>query len=229
MLYMDTQRLQNLVKYRRYTVMDREWRLVNGTELYRMMEDPGQTTNLVDAYPEVAARLAAGYDKWWQSFVDEGVNERYAYIRAGTPYENPVRICSHDMLTGDLGFAWHQHGVAEATQATGIWKVEIVNGGEYTIGLRRFPRESGLAINAEFAAAAQPARLESAMPASNNVGFKEAILSIAHVHETLEIGEGDEEVTFHMKLPEGKYDLEARLLDAAGRMYPAYFVYIEKL
>ncbi|WP_299668857.1 arylsulfatase [uncultured Polaribacter sp.] len=38
-LYMDTQRMQNLIKYRTYTVMDDDWRLVNGDELYNMKND----------------------------------------------------------------------------------------------------------------------------------------------------------------------------------------------
>jgi hypothetical protein len=32
-----------------------------------------------------------------------------------------------------------------------------------------------------------------------------------------------------MKLPRGKFDMEARLMDQEGRVYPAYFIYIEKL
>jgi hypothetical protein len=32
-----------------------------------------------------------------------------------------------------------------------------------------------------------------------------------------------------MKLPAGKFDMEARLLDREGRVCPSYFVYIEKL
>ena len=228
-LYMDTQRLQNLVKYRRYSVMDKEWRLINGNELYHVTRDLGQTHNVIGQYPEVAARLAVGYEKWWQSIMDEGVNERYAYIKAGTPYENPVRICSHDLLTGNLGHAWHQYGAARATQASGRWKVEIVNGGGYSISLRRFPRESGLAINAEFPAAEKPVELDRAMPASREAGFEEAFLYIADFSKTIKINEGDQEVTFQMKLPAGKYDMEARLIDSEGRISPSYFVYIEKL
>lgn len=228
-LYMDTQRLQNLVKYRKYAVMDRDWRLVNGTELYNMDEDLGQTNNVIDQHPEVASRLAQGYERWWQSFVDEGVNQRYAYIKAGTPYENPVRICSHDLLTAELGHAWHQYGAVRATQASGRWKVDIVNSGSYKISLRRFPVESGLEINAEFPAAEQPVELASAMPESRQVDFREAFLYIAGFKKTLEIGAGDEEVTFNLELPGGKFDMEARLIDTEGRVYPSYFVYIEKL
>lgn len=228
-LYMDTQRLQNLVKYRKYSVMDREWRLVNGDELYYMPEDPGQSNNVIAQHPMEAARLDEGYESWWHSFVEEGVNERYAYIRAGTSYENPVRVCSHDMMAGDNGFAWHQYGAVEAKPARGIWKIEIAAGGEYTISLRRFPRESGLGFNARFPAAPRPEELASSMPASNHMDFHGAFLCIADFMETAPIGPETEEVTFNMHLPPGKFDMEAHLTDKAGRVYPAYLVYIEKL
>lgn len=50
-LYLDTQRLLNLVKYKNYTVMDDNWRLVNGKELYDMRTDLGQTTNVITSHP----------------------------------------------------------------------------------------------------------------------------------------------------------------------------------
>jgi len=228
-LYMDTQRLQNLVKYKQYSVMDKDWRLVNGNELYNVTKDLGQTENVIGQYPEVAARLADGYEKWWESITGEGVNERYAYIKAGTPYENPVRICSHDLLSGNPGHAWHQYGAVTAVRGGGVWKIEIVTGGEYAITLRRFPVESKLEFNASFPAAEKPRRLDRAMPESNNVGFSEAYLYIADFKKIAQITEQMEEVSFTMYLPEGKFDMEARLIDKTGHVYPSYFVYIEQL
>lgn len=228
-LYMDTQRLLNLIKYRKYSVMDKEWRLVNGSELYRITEDLGQTDNLIEDFPEVADRLSTGYEMWWQSILSENVLERNAYIKAGSPYENPTRICSHDLMTGKAGMNWHQFGAVQAGPGTGIWKVEVVQDGEYSISLRRFPRESELGINSEFPAVEMNQEVENPMPASNNVGFTSAYLSIADFNKELSIGESDEEITYNMHLSEGKYDMEASLIDAAGRIYPSYFVYIEKL
>jgi len=52
----------------------------------------------IEQHPEAAARLAEGYEKWWQSIMAEGPNERYAYLKAGSPKENPIRISAHDVL-----------------------------------------------------------------------------------------------------------------------------------
>ncbi len=228
-LYMDTQRLQNLVKYKNYTVMDNNWRLINGTELYDMSIDRGQTQNVIKEHPIEAEKLAAGYEKWWQSFMDEGVNERYAYIKVGSPHENPSRISAHDMLTGKFGHAWHQYGAANATQSTGRWKIEFVEDGDYKISLCRFPRESGLSINETFPAQKPQIELERTFPASVKSDFTQAYIYVADLEKTSKIEAGQKEVSFTGKIAAGKYDMEAQLIDKDGRVYPAYYVYIEKL
>jgi len=227
-LHMDTQRLQNLVKYKTYTVMDDNWRLVNGDELYNVTEDLEQKNNIIEQHPEVAARLAVGYENWWQSFMDEGVNEKYAYIKVGSDYENPSRISAHDMLTGKHAHAWHQQGAIVASQATGRWKIEFVEDGEYTISLRRFPRESGLAINTTFPAQEKQIELDRTNPASVKTDFTNAYLYVANISKSQKITEGQDEVTFKAEIPAGKYDMEAQLIDELGRVHPAYYVYIEK-
>ncbi len=228
-LYMDTQREQNLIKYKAYTVMDQNWRLVDGDKLYYMPEDRGQETNVISEHPEIAARLAAGYETWWQSFLDDGVTERYAYFKIGAPEENPVKLCSHDHIVGRYTNAWHQSGVIEPTPSTGKWKVEFVEDGEYTFALRRFPRESGLPINATFAAEEDRPEIDRGLPASVKDDFTKAYLYVADKTKEIEIKAGDEEVTFKAKIPAGKYDLEAHLVDSVGRIYPAHYAYIEKL
>ncbi|MDH4203668.1 MAG: arylsulfatase [Phycisphaerae bacterium] len=228
-LYVDTQRVQNLVKYKNYSVMNNHWRLVNGKELYNVTKDRGQRNNVIDQHPDVVARLAAGYEKWWQSFMDEGADQRYAYIKVGSPHENPSRISSHDMMTGKFGH-WHQQHAARASQAEGIWKVEFVEDGHYTVTLRRFPRESGLGINETFPEQEKTIELDEVMPASTKTDFVKAFLSVADFNnQTSEIKPRQEEVTFKAYIPAGKYDMEAQLIDKDGRVYPAYYIYIERL
>lgn len=228
-LYMDTQREQNLIKYKKYTVMDKDWRLVDGNKLYNITEDRAQEKNIIDDNPEVAARLAEGYERWWDSFLDDKVDERYAYIKVGSPKENPSKICAHDMIVGRYSPAWHQNGAIEGATSGGSWKIEFVEGGEYTITLRRFPRESGLAINATFPAQKERIELDKTAPAGVKNDFTQARLYVANHTKDQDIKEGQEEVTFKVKMPSGKFDLEAQLLDVAQHVHPAYYVYIEKI
>ncbi len=228
-LYMDTQRKQNLIKYKQYTVMDDNWRLVNGNELYDINHDLIQAKNVIEEYPEVASRLAEGYEKWWASIMSDSPNERHAYIKVGSPKENPSRLSSHDMLTGKHGSMWHQRGAALGVQATGRWKIEVVEDGDYQISLRRFPRESGLAINATFPALERTIRNDQPMPASIKSDFEKAYLYVADWEDEKDISTNQNEVVFTGKMSAGKYDMEAQLIDKDGRIHPAYYVYIEKI
>ena len=161
--------------------------------------------------------------------MDEGVDQRYAYIKVGSPHENPSRISSHDMMTGKFGH-WHQRNAARASQAEGIWKVEFVEDGQYTVTLRRFPRESGLRINETFPKQEKTIELDEVMPASTKTDFVKAFLSVADFNnQTAEIKPRQEEVTFKGYIPAGKYDMEAQLIDKDDRVYPAYYIYIERL
>jgi len=228
-LYMDTQRKQNLIKYKTYTVMDDHWRLVNGDELYNVSVDLGQTKNVIEEYVDVADRLAEGYEHWWSSIMSEGPNERYAYIKVGSPKENPSRISAHDMLTGRHAGSWHQDGASKAVQASGRWKIEFVEDGEYAISLRRFPRESKLEINAVFPPQEKVIELQKTLAGSEKKDFEEAFLYVANIEKKLKIEEGQSEVTFTQRVPAGKYDMEAQLIDIDGKVHPAYYVYIEKI
>ena len=228
-LYVDTQRMINLTKYKDYAVMDDNWRLVNGNKLYDMRNDLKQEKNVIAQYPKEAARLAQGYETWWTSIEQENINDRYAYIKVGAPQENPSCLMSHDLLTGKLENAWHQYGAIEAVQATGIWKVHFVADGKYKISLRRFPRESSLKINATFPEGQKERRLQEVTPASTKSDFAEAFLYVAKHKKTQEIKGDAEEVTFELDMAAGKYDLQAELIDKVGRVHPAYYLYIEKI
>jgi len=56
------------------------------------MISPGRTKKA-----EVPSYLK-GYENWWQSIMAEEPNERYGYIKVGSPMENPSRISAHDMF-----------------------------------------------------------------------------------------------------------------------------------
>jgi NADPH:quinone reductase-like Zn-dependent oxidoreductase len=57
----------------------------------------------------------------------------------------------------------------------------------------------------------------------------EAYLYVANLEKEIKIEAGQEEVSFTGKIPAGKYDMEAQLIDKDGRVHPAYYIYIEKL
>ena len=62
-------------KYADCAVRNERFRLVNNAELYDIINDPGETTNIIDQHPDVAAKLRAAYDRWWDEVLPCMVNE----------------------------------------------------------------------------------------------------------------------------------------------------------
>ncbi|MEM7316871.1 MAG: arylsulfatase, partial [Planctomycetota bacterium] len=147
-LVTDSQRVKDPIKWRKSAVMTSQWRLVNGKELYDMSSDPGQKSNVASGHPEVVARLTAFYDAWWEELLPTFSNATAIYL--GHPGENPARLTSHDWITTG-STPWNQGHVRRATNGdrnTGFWNVEVIEDGNYTFRLRRWPEETDMPINA---------------------------------------------------------------------------------
>lgn len=62
-------------KFKNCSIRNSRFRLVNNQELYDLAADPGETTDVIEQYPYVAATLRVAYDEWWESILPRLVNE----------------------------------------------------------------------------------------------------------------------------------------------------------
>jgi arylsulfatase len=79
---------RTLAKYYGASVRTQRWRLVyemdgQGPWLSDISQDPGERKNLINEYPEVAQRLKADFDSWWDSTEVLLVNEGLPRLRPG--------------------------------------------------------------------------------------------------------------------------------------------------
>jgi len=61
-------------KYKKFAVRNERWRLVNN-QLYDIVNDPGETTDVAAEHPKVAAELLSAFDTWWDEVRPMMVNE----------------------------------------------------------------------------------------------------------------------------------------------------------
>ena len=226
----DSQRVQDPIKWKSSSVMTRRWRLIDGKELYDMNIDPGQKTDVAVNHPNVVARLRGDYDVWWESL--QPAFEKFATITLGHPSDNPAQLTAHDWLTGNLGVPWHQSAIREAKLGygyTGIWAVKIAEAGDYKLTLRRWPRETGLDMDAPLA----PGKPVDGLKAFRETPGKSLKLKTATVKVGDQTSEkqvtGGEGTTFNMTLPEGKTFIEAYFHTEDDEQLGAYYVIVEKL
>ena len=209
----DSQRVEKPQKWRRCAVMTDRWRLVNGKELYDINEDPGQQNNIADEHPEVVGELREEYSRWWEDASDRF--DEYCRIVLGSENENPARLTCHDWHEPEGRIPWNQGLVRRRTDSNGFWAVHVLQDGQYSIELRRFPREADMAINAE------PENGEGINP-------QEARLAIGGVDQTKPVPEGAKGVSFDVQLAAGDTRLRTWLKGPEGSR-GAYYVYVRRL
>jgi hypothetical protein len=229
-IVVDSQRLENIVRWRQAAVMTEQWRLVNPSadgdrsklELYDIRQDPGQQRNLAAQNPKIVDRLNRDYDIWWKE-TSQRANESVRIV-LGNPAADPVTLTSHDWHGGDgADKTWNQHLIRQGPEANGYWTVDVEKAGRYRIELRRWPKELDLPINAPYHDAT-PNR-ESAKGAA--VSAVKARLKIGDFEKTMPVESGDKGAVFTAQLERGTAELQTWLFSQDGTERGAYYVYVE--
>jgi arylsulfatase A-like enzyme len=216
------------------TVMSERWRLVDGRQLYDIDADPSQATNVHSKHPEVVARLSAYYDELWADI--EPTFKDIAEIPLGDPRAKSVALNYHDCMARHM--FWYQDGIRRtgtkivaqgAKRPAAFWPVNVVADGEYTVELRRWPKELGAAIHADVPPG-EPVYGRAAQRTTPGVGFPavEAILDIGKQRLTEAVSEDDAGVTFRVKLAKGSQRLSARFVGVKGNSLDVYYVYVTR-
>lgn len=233
----DSQRVMDPIKWRGSAVMSEQYRLINGKELYDIDADPGQTKNLSKELPEVVAKMRAFYDGWWAEL--EPTFSQTTEIYLGHP-ENPVStLTAHDWIQkvyppwnqGTIRTnGWQKKG-KENPKHVGFWAVKVVSDGKYRISVRRWPAESGVAINASLPAGENVPGADKAFRTNpgNAIGATAATLRIdGNDLETKPVTEGASEVVFETELKKGSYKLAPFFTVKTGEL-GAYYTIVSKV
>ncbi len=89
-------------KYGACAVRSQRFRLVNNRELYDILNDPGEKTNVIDKHPDAVAAMRKAYDQWWSEVLPAMVNED-----APVPKENPFKALYRKQAASEKGIpAW---------------------------------------------------------------------------------------------------------------------------
>ena len=186
-------------------VLTRRWRLVNGEELYDIVQDPGQTRDLSGEHRNLVSELRSLYELWWRD-VTKRLDE-YTEIPVGAESEDPVRLTSFDWYTGGPP---NQRVMLEAPTegpwVDGFWALEVVRAGRYRITLMELPPEAGHPINGSV-----------------------ADLQIGTQRRSRPVPRGATSVALELDLDCGKTTMRAGFSTPDGLRRGAYFAYVRRL
>jgi arylsulfatase A-like enzyme len=193
------------------------WRWLENRALYDLTADPLQEHDVADRNPEVAARMRAHLDRWWDGVKDR-VNEPGRVV-IGSPAENPARLTACEWW--DV-FVDQQAQVRRGVRRNGVWHLEVAEAGEYEFELRRWPREAGVPLSAGL-----PARPHAfgEFPPGTALPVARARVRAGTQEAAADVGPADEAAVFRLRLPAGPLELRTWFDDASGReLAGAYYV-----
>ena len=224
-LVIDTQRNQLPEKGRNPAVMQGDWRLVNGLELYNTSDDPGQLNNIAAEHQQKVKSLQAFYDDWWASIQSD---IRYAEIPIGSPAANPSLITIHDMHTSD-NLPWNQVQIRKGeANPNGYYSVNVVEDGVYQFKLYRYSPESRFGLNASIEKLDGNSFMD-ALPEGKAMEIDRGFIEIGGAKFESDDEKSGNFVSIKANLSKGSYELRSTFLTQEGTEKAAYYTEIEKL
>lgn len=211
----DSQRVRDPIKWRGSAVMSEQYRLIKGKELYDIDADPGQKKDISGDHPEVVKKMRAFYDQWWAEL--EPTFSQTTEIYLGQPGHPEVTLTAHDWIQ-EIYPPWHQGSIRDAKRSQakddpkhiGHWAVKVIRNGKYRVSLRRWPAESGAAINVSLPAGENVPGVTKAfrtVPGKAIVATHGTLRIDGKDLETKPVPEGAGAVSFETELKKGSYKL----------------------
>lgn len=224
-LVTDTQRVPWPVKGKNSCVMDDEWRLIKGKELYNITEDPGQENNVAEAHPEKVAEMNAFYESWWEDVIKE---TKFSVIDLGV--SDMDALTCHDARTIDYYPPWNQQMIrAGKPMEPALFTVNFVKAGKYKFYLRRWPAESGLALGAEIKDGKPETSHTEAIVDGKSMKFSKAYVKIADNIVDIDVDNNLEAAVLEMEVAAGETELVAYFDMEDGTPCNAFYVDVERV
>lgn len=141
--------------FRNSSIRNQRHSLVNGTELYDLENDSGETKDISGEHPEIRDRLRAAHLAWWDGVRDSAMSPQPFVI--GLAGQEPVELTCMDWSPSRATNeplppgAYEQEFVREWTAGrsfqkvdggTGGWMVHVETAGPYEFELRQRPADA---------------------------------------------------------------------------------------
>ncbi len=218
-------------KWRNTVVLATRWRLINGKTLYDIKADPGQKKNVAKKHPTVVADLRKRYETYWKEINTNQQLKEPARAILGSSQQAEAGLNSYGAMRTTSKHIYDQRHVLAAVSGEGAWPVEVAKAGTYHFEVRRWPREVNKPITAPLAAQTQSDTILAGrpwhMPAGKAIPAVKVRLRVGKTIVEKAITGKDCFAAFDLKLPVGATDIEAWLVNKAGKAHFVYYVYVK--
>jgi len=223
-LVTDTQRISWPEKGKNSCVMHGNWRLVNGSELYNVADDPSQVNDVSEQHPDRVTNMNAFYESWWKSVIKE---TKYSTIDLGV--DKMDVITCHDARTVDYFPPWNQKMIrAGKPMKPAPFFVNFVETGTYNFKLSRWPLESGVALGSEILDEIPATQTVDSRNRGEVMKFKKAFLKIGNQEISVQVDNTAKSANLKLTVEKGKTELLAWFEMENRTLTNAFYVNIEK-
>jgi hypothetical protein len=239
-LFVDSQRVEEPEHFRGSAVMQKNWRLVYGTELYDMNTDPGQRLNVAALYPDKFNELRSSYQEWFKDVFSDYKTRSYIHIGSGKA--KSMVLSSHDWMEvvkqdgtraakpgGEDTPPFAHPQMRRGWQRNGYWDIEVVRDGKYKFELMRWPKEAGRNITEGIPPSTVPIPGGEPFREGLALNIRNARLQIQDFDGTVPVTEDMKAAEFTVNLKSGKTRLQTWFTGAEGLSLGAYYLYISRI
>lgn len=180
---------------------------------------------MIDQHPEVVAKMKADYDKWWQE-TQPHINIKH-HIVIGNDAENPMML---SCMTWAETYFTQKKRILEGSKANGWWNLEVDKAGTYSFELRRWPSETGAALQDAVGVKYTDTKPYGPGKEGKALDIAEARIKIASHNQKLKVNKGDKSASFKLQLKQGPTKLQTWFYDKGNHeLCGAYYVYVKRL
>jgi hypothetical protein len=238
-LFVDSQRVEEPEHYRGSAVMQKNWRLVLGKELYDLKNDPGQETDVAKDYPEKVKEMQGLYEQWFADVFSD--YKTRSYIHIGSDQAKSMVLSSHDWMEvvkedgtraarpgGEDTPPFAHPQMRRGWLRNGYWDIKVISDGKYRIELARWPEEAGRAITEGIPASTTPIPGGEPFREGKALDIKHARLQVQDFDSTVAVTEEMKTAEFTVSLRRGETRLRTWFTGDGELSLGAYWVYIRK-
>lgn len=205
---------------KRSSLMNGPWRLINGNQLYNIVEDKAQTKNVAKQHPDIVKKMLAS-NKYFTTEAHMGTAyNHFVTPIVGTRHQRVITFTIQHAM-GENGGIWMPEHITGATKSkNNAHAITFAKSGRYRISCARWPRECPGPI------LGIPAENPKNMFEYKAISPKAVSIKLNAREFKKPIKAGDTEVSFETEVTAGDYIIEADFIDGKDK-YGVYYMYVE--
>ena len=203
-------------------VLQNEWRLLKGKELYNIIDDIGQKQNLAKEHPQLVKDLRSKNATFYMSVMANDVFTELPVTIIGSEHQKEIKLTIQHAIGDDSGIWKTEQVAAGVKNKNNRYAIEVASAGTYKISCMRWSKEvPGPVLG-----------VPGKYPKSNfeYVAISPDKVRIQIANQILEksINANEASIDFEVYLEKGKTLLETDFVFGTDA-YGVYYTYIKKI